>query len=44
MTSVDIDMKLRPITKLEKRDKKTSKKFDYDIMSEYSHVIAIFPI
>ena len=37
-------MKLWPVTKLEKRNKKTSKNFDDDIMSENSDIIAIFPI
>ena len=33
-TSDDIDMKLGPVTKLDKRNKKTSKKVDHDIRSE----------
>ena len=43
-TSDDIDMKLGPVTKLHKRKKTTSKKFDGDVMSENYSVIAIFPI
>ena len=35
-------MKLRPITKLDKRNKTTSKKFDVDVMSENYDVIVIF--
>ena len=41
-TSDDIDMKLGPVTKLDKRNKTTSKKFDNDIMSENCDVIVIF--
>ena len=37
-------MKLGPVTKLDKRNKTTSKKFDDDVMSENCDVIAIFPI
>ena len=37
-------MKLGPITKLDKRNKTTSNKFDDDVMSEYCDVIVIFPI
>ena len=37
-------MKLGPVTKLFKRNKTTSKKFDDDIMSENCDVIIIFPI
>ena len=43
-TSNDIAMKLRPIIKLDKRNKITSKKFDDDLMSENCDVIVIFPI
>ena len=43
-TSDDIDMKLRPVTKLDKRNKTTSKKFDDDVMSKNCDVIVIFPI
>ena len=43
-TSDDIDMKLGPVTKLDKRNKKTSKKVDHDIRSENCGVIAISPI
>ena len=37
-------MKLGQVTKLDKRNKKTSKKFDDDVMSENFDVIVIFPI
>ena len=37
-------MKLRPVTKLDKRNKTTSKKFDDDVMSENCDVIVIFRI
>ena len=37
-------MKLGPVTKLDKRNKTTSKKFDDHVMSENCDVIAIFPI
>ena len=43
-TSDDFDMKLRPVTKLDKRNKTTSKKFDDDVMSENCDVIVIFRI
>ena len=43
-TSDDIDIKLGPITKFDKRNKTTSKKFDYDVMSVNSGVIVSFPI
>ena len=43
-TSDDIVMKLRPVTKLDKRNKTTSKKFDDDVMSENCHIIVIFRI
>ena len=32
-TIVDTDMKLGPVTKLDKRKKTTSKQFDFDVMS-----------
>ena len=35
-------MKLGPVTKLDTRNKKTSKKFDDDVMSKNCHIIAIF--
>ena len=35
-------MKLGPVTKLEKRNKTTSKKFDEDVISENCEVIVIF--
>ena len=41
-TGDDIDMKLGPITKLHKRNKITSKKFDDDVMSKNCDVIVIF--
>ena len=37
-------MKLRPVTKLDRRKKATSKKFDINIMSENCEVIVIFRI
>ena len=37
-------MKLGPVTKLDKGNKTTSKKFDDDVMLENCDVIAIFPI
>ena len=37
-------MKLGPVNKLDKRNKATSKKFDYDVMSAICDVIVIFPI
>ena len=37
-------MKLGPVTKLDKRNKTTSKKFDVDVMSENCDVIVIFRI
>ena len=39
-----IDMKLEPVTKLDKRNKIASKKFDDDVMSKSCDVITIFPI
>ena len=41
-TSNDIDMKLGLVTKLDKRNKATSKKIDVDVMSENCDVIVIF--
>ena len=37
-------MKLGPVTKLDKRNKTTSKKFDDGVMSENCDVIVIFQI
>ena len=37
-------MKPGPVTKLDKRNKTESKKFDDDVMSENLDVIVIFPI
>ena len=37
-------MKLRPVTKLDKRNKTRSKQFNDSIMSSYFDVIVIFPI
>ena len=37
-------MKYGPLTKIDKRNKTTSKTFDDDVMSESCDVIAIFPI
>ena len=35
-------MKLRPVTKLDKRNKTTSKKIEFDVMSEYYDAIVSF--
>ena len=43
-TSNDIEMKHGPVTKLDKRNKTTSKNFDDDAMSENFDVIVNFPI
>ena len=43
-TSDDIDMKLGPATKLDKKNKTPSKKFDDDVMLENYDVIVISPI
>ena len=43
-TSDDIDMKLGPVTKLDKRNKITSKKFNDDVMPKNCDVIVIFRI
>ena len=43
-TSNDIDMKLGSLTKLDKKNKTTLKKFDGDIMSTMFDVIVIFSI
>ena len=43
-TSDDINMKLGPVTKRDKRNKTTSKKIDNDAMSENCDVIVIFSI
>ena len=37
-------MKLGPVTKIDKKNKTTSKKFDDDVMSKDCDVIAIYPI
>ena len=37
-------MRLGPVTKIDKRNKKTSKKVDDDVMSINCDVIVIFPI
>ena len=37
-------MKLGPVTKLDKKNKTTSKKFDADVMPENCDVIVIFRI
>ena len=37
-------MKLVPVTKLDKRNKRTSKRFEDDIMSPNFHFTVIFPI
>ena len=41
-TSNDVDIKLVPVTKLDKRNKTRPKKFDDDVMSENCDVIVIF--
>ena len=43
-TGDDIDMKLEPATKLDKRNKTTSKKSDDDVLSANCNAIVIFPI
>ena len=43
-TSDAIDMKVGPLTKLNKRNKTTSKKFNVDVMSENYDFIVIFRI
>ena len=43
-TSDDIDMKLGPVTKFDKRNKTMQKKFDDNVMSANCDVIAIFSI
>ena len=43
-TSDDIDMKLAPVTKLGKRNKTTSKKFNDDVMPANYDVLVIFSI
>ena len=40
----DTDMKLGPVTKRDKRNKTTSKKFDGEVISTNCVVIVIFPI
>ena len=42
--SGDIDMKLGPVTKLDKTNKTALKNFDDDVMSGNCDVIVIFPI
>ena len=37
-------MKLRQVTKLDKKNKTTSKKFDNDVMSKNCNIIIIFPV
>ena len=44
ITNHNIGMKLGPVTKLDKRNTATSKKFDNDIMSANCDVIVFFPI
>ena len=39
-----IDMKLGPVTKLDKKNKTASKKIDVDVLSKNCDVIFIFPI
>ena len=42
--SNDADMKLEPVTKLDKRNKATSKTIGYEVMPANFDVIDIFPI
>ena len=42
--SDDIDMELGPVTKVDKRNKTTSEKFDDGVISENCDVIVIFAI
>ena len=37
-------MKFGPVTKLDKRNKTTSKNFDDDVMSTNCDVVVIFPV
>ena len=41
-TNHDIEMKLGPVTKLDKRNTETLKRFDYDVMSANCDVIVFF--
>ena len=41
-TSDDIDMKLEPVNKLDKRIKSTSKTFDHDVMSKIVTSVPFF--
>ena len=43
-TSGDIDMKLEPVTKLDKRNKTASKKFNDEVMSGNCDVIVVSSI
>ena len=43
-TSNDMDMKVGPVTKLDKRNTATSKKAEYDVMSANCDLLVIFPI
>ena len=43
-TSNDVDKKLGSVTKIDKRNKTTSKKFDNVVMSAKCDVVVIFPI
>ena len=43
-TSTDIDMKLGPVSKIDKRNTTTSKKVDDDVLSANCDVFVIFPI
>ena len=42
LVSHDIDMKLEPVTKLDKRNTSTLKKIDYDVMSGNCDIIIFF--
>ena len=44
LTNDDIDIKFGPVTRLDKRNKTKSKKFDDGVMSENCGAIAIVPI
>ena len=43
-TTNDNDMKLEPVTKVDKRNKTTSKKFDADVMSIKFYFIVVFSV
>ena len=43
-TSDDVDMKLGSVTKIDKKNRTTSKNFDVDVMSENCDVMVVFRI